>query len=152
MGAMLKTIIFSVVFLCVLASGYGVYKYFDTYNRARNPDAPRPEVIVFASSSFIGPYGPGPQLEAEFEKICLCDVILKDPGGTELLFQKLQLAGAVVDVVVGLDQLSLKRAAQIVNWRPLKPTNRPWGQIFLENKYATFLPYDWSPMTFIFKK
>lgn len=148
----MKKLIFLLAALTVAASGYGVYSYFMRFNRAKNINAIRPELVVYASSSFIGPYGPGPYLEAEFEKICICDVVLVDSGGSELLFKKLQLPNAVVDVVVGLDQLSLKKAAASVKWRGLKVSNRNWIPLFKDNYYKFFLPYDWAPMTFIFRK
>jgi len=144
--------LFILVGMSMAAAGLGVFNYFTRFNRARNQLAPRPELIVVGSSSFIGPYGPGPELKTRFEKICLCDVRLVDGGGVELLLNKLSMANEVFDVVVGLDQIHLKRFANSVKWRALKVPDRNWLPVVKENYYRNFLPYDWSPMTFIFKK
>jgi thiamine transport system substrate-binding protein len=148
---MKKTILFLTI-LVVGAAGFGVYTIFRQFHPASNKMAHRPDVIVYASSSFIGPYGPGPWLETEFEKTCHCDIKLIDAGGTEILLQKLLMPNAVVDVVIGLDQVTLKRAALQTKWRRLKAPAREWSVLFKKNYYSTFLPYDWSPMTFIYKE
>lgn len=147
----MKKFVFILVFLTVMASGYGVFIYFKKFNRASNPNEIRPELIIFTSSSFMGPYGPGQELAKRFESICLCDIKLVDAGGHQLMMQKLQLPSAVVDVVVGLDQIHLKQAASEIQWRSLRPLERNWDPIYKNNHYKYFSPYDWSPMTFIYR-
>jgi thiamine transport system substrate-binding protein len=148
----MKKLVFLLTFLAISVSGYGVYHYFEKFHRGRNPAAPRPELIIYTHSSFMSAYGPGPELAREFEKICLCNVRYVDAGGSQLLLEKLRLPQTVADVVLGLDQLSLKAAAQQIKWRDLKPQERNWHEVFAKNHYKFFLPYDWSPMTFLFRK
>jgi thiamine transport system substrate-binding protein len=147
-----RIVVLSLLMACAAAAGFGVYQFFDKFNRARNSEAPRIELIIYGSSSFVGPYGPGPDLAEAFKKICLCDIRLEDAGGSQLLQQKLKMPSTVVDAVVGLDQIQLKELARNLKWRGLKVPQRNWSPVFAQNHYGRFLPYDWSPLTFIFRK
>ena len=147
----MKHLLLTLIVLALMAAGYGVFRNFEQHHRANNANAPRPMLLVYTHSSFMSPYGPGPEIAEEFSKICLCDVKYIDSGGGQVLFQKLKLAKNV-DVVLGLDQASLKEAALYIKWRELSAHKRDWHPVFENNKYKTFLPYDWAPVTMVYKK
>lgn len=146
----MKKTLFILIILAVMASSYGVYSYFNKFNRARNANMVKPVLVIYTNSSFMNPFGPGPLIAQEFKKICLCDIQYVDGGGGQVLIQKLKMNKAI-DVVLGLDQIDLKEAAKYIKWNDLKPTNRNWNDVFLKNTYKTFLPYDWSPVSLVYK-
>lgn len=92
-------------------------------------------LTIYAYSSFVSPWGPGPKLVEEFKKECKCEVVLKDMGDSNLFFEQMgkkKQLGAI-DVLLGMDQLSINKLKDIV-----------WSDppIF----------FDWAPMTFVYKK
>ena len=108
---------------------------------------------VMTYSSFVGVFGPGVHVKKEFEKICDCQLKwIKVPDST-LFIQRLSLKedGFKTDVVLGLDQLSLK-TAQLLSWESLKLKKEIFtfpAQEFLSDE---FTPYNWSPMSFLARK
>jgi len=105
-------------------------------------------------SSFLSVFGPGQEIKKEFEKQCECNIEwIKVPDST-LFIQRLSLKkdGFKTDVVVGLDQLSLKEA-KTLSWEKIEgiKANKflPPVSVFLSSQ---FIPYDWSPMSFISRK
>src|SRR5690349_7999350 len=70
----------------------------------------RPVVKVFASSSFIAQWGPGPWLKENFEKTCECRVEYQDGADATILIQRLKSEGRTggADVVLGLDQYDIE--------------------------------------------
>lgn len=115
----------------------------------------KPTLRVFASSSFIAQWGPGPIIKSEFEKQCNCVVEFYDNADSVITIQRLK-SGSVadsVDVVLGLDQYDLEMATQGVEWRRLAidPLNfisevRPMLNI------SPLIPYNWSYLTFLVRK
>ena len=110
----------------------------------------KPILKVLTYSSFSGVYGPGPSLKAEFEKNCSCQLqwfLVED--STALLQRFLFLPE--VDVVIGWDQIT--RPLNKLNlWEDISYLKK---QIFLENIFLNtpfFIPLDWSPIGFIYKK
>ncbi len=110
---------------------------------------------VMTYSSFAGVFGPGDALKKIFEENCFCRVKwIKVPDST-LFIQRLSLRpdGFKTDVVMGLDQLSLRKAKQL-QWK-LANKSPPDLSIFTLLKGVSkdigtiFIPYNWSPMTFL---
>ena len=99
-------------------------------------------------SSFSSEFGPGPHLKREFEKTCKCVVDYKNAGDAGLIVKKLQL-GAKADIVMGLDQLSVTEMGESLSWKKTGIV-KTWNQN--ANPIRNFLPYNWSPMTFIYRK
>ncbi|MDE0518885.1 MAG: thiamine ABC transporter substrate-binding protein [Bdellovibrionales bacterium] len=133
-----------VLFVIVIALGIGVLSF---WWRA----VPQKKVLrVMTYSSFVGVFGPGVHIKKEFEKICDCRVKwIKVPDST-LFVQRLSLKedGFNTDVVLGLDQLSLK-AAKTLPWKKTKVKRDVLtfpARDFLSDE---FIPYDWSPMSFL---
>ena len=108
---------------------------------------------VMTYSSFVSVLGPGPQIKKKFEQVCQCRIKwLKVPDST-LFTQRLSLKkdGFKTDAVVGLDQLSLKSALSLP-WKEISapaPALASPARLFLSKN---FVPYDWSPMSFISRK
>ena len=116
----------------------------------KKPDDAKRKLRVMTYSSFAGVFGPGVYLKKEFEKICHCQIKwIKVPDST-LFVQRLSLKkdGFKTDVVLGLDQLSLKSAKTLV-WKKIKLLPNTFtlpARNFLSHE---FIPYNWSPMTFL---
>lgn len=107
-----------------------------------------PKLVIYTHSSFQGSYGPGPELKSIFESKCNCQVELINAGDAGILLQRLRLEkNQSADLIVGLDQLSLLDANQ-VEWKKLKTKVGLRDELKSWNN-AYFLPYDWSPMTFL---
>ena len=109
----------------------------------------KPTLTLLTYSSFGGVYGPARQLRTEFEKICECEVRLLIAEDSTGLLQRLQLKVSV-DVVIGLDQISLP-AAKKFHWKKhgiphekLIPEIRPFQS-------PLFLPVDWAPIGWIYR-
>lgn len=108
---------------------------------------------VMTYSSFAGAFGPGVYLQKEFEKICDCQIKwIKIPDST-LFVQRLSLKkdGFKTDVVLGLDQLSLKLAKTLI-WRKIDLQPDLFTSPARDFLSSEFIPYDWSPMTFLSRK
>lgn len=143
--------ILSIVTLLVVAAA--VVQSFYRYHPGKNPDAKRPEVVIYVSSSFLSPFGPGEEIKKEFEKHCLCEVRYEDVGGALLGIERIKLnPRSQVDVIMGLDLLTLGRIFREINWRDVTPPARKWKPHIEENLYPKFLPYNWSPMTLIYRE
>ncbi len=97
------------------------------------------QIVIYAHSSFIGKYGPGPILAKEFKKQTGLAVKYVNVGEAGLLLTKINSNSGAVDLVIGLDNFSLQRAAKNLKWKPLDG---------VENN---FLMYDWAPLSFIYK-
>ncbi len=148
---MKKAVLILVFVTCALA-GWGVYYTLKNFNRYKNPEAPRPNLIIYTHSSFMDTYGPGPELKERFEAKCLCNVRFEDVGSGQMLLEKIIIdQDKVVDLVLGFDQLMLKSAVQLLKWKKIKPPVKDFEPIYLENKYEVFIPYNWSPMAFIYR-
>lgn len=146
----MKKAVFALVIITILLSGFGLAYVFKKYNRFENPNATRPQLVIYTHSSFMDVYGPGPQLKEAFEKECVCDLKFVDAGGGQMLLEKLKLSQSQrVDLVLGFDQLILKTALLSIEWRKIQVPEQNYHPIFKNNHYQYFIPYDWSPMTFI---
>lgn len=113
-----------------------------------------PKLRILAYEAFTGVSGPGPQLVAQFEKTCGCQVEIFSVAEAGLLLEKLRLIQkeVPVDLVIGLDQMRLDQARQESSWLEVKVSDVPWEppvQDFLE---ADFVPLDWAPLTFLFRE
>lgn len=108
-----------------------------------------PTLNVLTYSSFVSLYGPGRILKKDFEKECSCEVhwiVGEDSTG---LIQRLALH-LNVDVIIGLDQLSLLKTTPS-NWQkiPLQEEDFiPEVKSFLN---SPFIPINWAPIGWIYK-
>lgn len=115
----------------------------------------RPVLKVFASSSFISQWGPGPWLKENFEKTCECKVEFQDGADSTILLQRLKSEGRTggADVVLGFDQYDLESAHQGLEWRKLSLEDMDFEDAVKSNLTRSHLvPYDWSLLSFVARK
>ncbi|MGZ3769199.1 MAG: thiamine ABC transporter substrate-binding protein [Bdellovibrio sp.] len=114
-----------------------------------------PTLRVFGYSSFTSRWGPGVLLKEEFEKTCKCKVEFIEGSDSGILIQRLKIEGESLgaDVVVGLDQFDLAKAASEMSWRKMN-----LGQLNIYDSVKPalantfFVPYDWGALTFVTRK
>ncbi len=123
-------------------------------NEQKNPQHSNKKVLrVLSYSSFFKEWGPGPVLAKEFEEETGISVQWVDAGNAGQILEELKKSKTAVDVVVGLDLIAMHEAKKILQWKKLNRYNTyfsrelPSGVIFDQ-----FLPIDWAPMTFVYKK
>lgn len=106
-----------------------------------------PELTVYAPDYFVSEWGPGPKIEAGFEKSCNCDLVWV----TSDVLPRLQMEGAKTraDAVIGLtiDQTARARALGL-----FAPHKQDLAALTLPVTWTdeTFLPFDWSETAFIY--
>ena len=141
---MKKTYLFTVIFLSM---GLCFFLWF-FFSPALSP---KNILRVMTYSSFVGVFGPGSHIQKEFEKICNCQVKwIKVPDST-LFAQRLSLRedGFKTDVVMGLDQLSLGAMTKKLPWRKIQIKKNILVSPAKDFLSDQFVPYDWSPMSFL---
>lgn len=114
-----------------------------------------PVVRVFAYSSFTSKWGAGPALKELFEKSCNCKLEYIEGSDSGILLQRLKIEGESLgaDVVVGLDQFDISKAATEQTWKKVSIDSfdtYPHVKPSFKNGY--FIPYDWGVLTFISRK
>ena len=106
-----------------------------------------PEFTVFAPDYFASDWGPGPKIEAGFEKVCGCDLVFV----TGDVLPRILLEGdkTEADVVIGLNTDNTLQARESGLFAPhgedLKGLTMPiaWND-------DTFLPFNWSETAFVY--
>ncbi len=105
------------------------------------------QLFVYADSTFMSPLGPGPYLKSEFEKSCGCTVQFVDMASIPLLLRKMEnQPELVVDVILGLNYLSLKEVSARLKLQDVKTPDVPFVPAVAERRVKRFVPYNWSPM------
>ncbi len=115
----------------------------------------KPVVKIYASSSFIASWGPGPLLKELFEKDCECRVDFKDGADATILLQRLRTEGRSggADVVLGLDQFDLDFALQGLDWKKVNLSEFEFEDLVKPHVDRTpLVPYDWSLLSFVVRK
>lgn len=87
---------------------------------------------VLTYSAFLNTWGPGPEIAQKFLSATGVHVEFINGGEAGLLLKKLSLFDA--DVVLGLDQFAIAHRDSNIEFK------------------TAFVPIDWSPMTFIYRK
>lgn len=100
---------------------------------------------VMSYSSFVGAWGPGPELAKLWKAKTGTDVEFHDASDAGLILEKMKLFP--VDAVIGLDQFALEEARSRQAWRQLPETIAPGPKPFSE-----FLPIDYAPVGFIYRE
>lgn len=112
-----------------------------------------PVLNIYTYSSFQGHYGAGPKLVKAFEKNCKCKVNLINAGDAGLIIQRLKIQKEdVVDLVIGLDQFSQIEAEKGLAWKSINLKNIQWVSELKNLDKSKYIPYDWSPMTFVYQQ
>lgn len=110
---------------------------------------------VFASSSFISQWGPGPWLKENFERTCDCRVEFHDGADSTILLQRLKSEGRTggADVVLGFDQYDLEMAQQGLDWRKMNLEDFDFDErVRPVLVRSPLIPYDWSLLSFVVRK
>lgn len=113
------------------------------------------KVRLLTYSTFVSQTGPGPELIKKFQETCKCKVDVTSVSDAGLLLERLKIGagGAHFDVVVGFDQLMLEQARKNFAWREFDISGIEWRpEIESYAKSGEFLPLDWSPLTFVYRK
>ena len=124
------------------------YPYKDLQHQDPQYQGPLPQLSVMVHSSFASEFGPGPPLKKEFEKNCQCILRYKNAGDAGFIVKKLQW-GFKADIVMGLDPFSIMQMGDSIGWKKTGIT-KTWNKHV--KPIQNFLPYDWSPMTFIYRQ
>lgn len=115
----------------------------------------RPTLRIFAPSSFIKQWGPGPWLKEKFESVCDCKVEYHDATDSISLIQRVKLEpkNKAADLVLGFDQYDLEQAQIGIDWKTIKiDVNKFDEQIRPLLSRASFVPYDWGIFAFLAHK
>lgn len=140
-------------FLALVIAVFGGLSLFYLYREDQQNLASSSSLKVFASSSFIGSWGPGPELKEQFEKQTGLKVSFIEMGETSIAMQKLANDGAnsVADLFLSLDQFDLIRFADQVKWLSYKPDVEfelpPPINGWKNDEF--FTAYNYSPIAFV---
>lgn len=109
------------------------------------------KLTVYTYSSFASEWGPGPKIEAAFEKSCACDLefIALDDGVSVLNRLRLEGKNSQADIILGLDDSLMETATET---GLLAPHNIDLSAISMKNKWTdkTFVPFDYGYFAFIY--
>ncbi|RME18032.1 MAG: thiamine ABC transporter substrate binding subunit [Alphaproteobacteria bacterium] len=115
--------------------------------------AETPVLTVYTYDSFVSDWGPGPAVEAAFEKTCGCDLKFVAVGDGAELLSRLRLEGArtEADVALGLDSNLMAAAAETGLFAPAG-IDIPKLDLPIDWTDSTFLPFDWGWFAFVYDK
>lgn len=149
----MKNKIWFIVFLTtVLVFGFIVTKYFLLGFKVDRSQYDIPYLHILTYSSFVSPYGPAQELTDLFEQKCQCQIkwIQGGEGGT--LLSTLEISRKMpVDIVLGMDVFSTVHALQNFNWIMPQVEDVPWQEHLKVSSSGPLLPFDWSPMTVLYR-
>ena len=105
-------------------------------------------------STFISATGPGTEILRRFERETGAKVEVVTSTDAGLLLERLKLgqAGVPFDVVLGLDQLLMESAHRDFQWQTIKEDRSQWTQAAALQSDDQFSAFDWSPLTFIYRR
>ena len=109
--------------------------------------AETPVLTVYAPDYFASEWGPGPAIEAEFEKTCGCD--LQFSAGDLLPRIMLEGGSTDADIVIGLNTDVTKKARETGLFAEHGQNNAEL-KLPIEWTDGTFLPFDWAYVSFVY--
>ena len=114
--------------------------------------ADTPQLTVYTYDSFVSEWGPGPVIEAEFEKTCGCDLKLVGVGDGAALLARVRLEGkrSDADVVLGLDSNLVAAARDTGLFAPHRVSADYDLPITWDD--PDFVPYDWGYFAFVLNR
>ncbi len=108
-------------------------------------------LTVYTYESFTAEWGPGPKVEAAFEKECACDLKFVSVSDGVAILNRLKLEGdkTEADVVLGLDTNLTQEA---IETGLFAPHGIDTGAIIVPNDYKddVFVPYDFAHFAVIY--
>lgn len=113
----------------------------------------QPVLTVYTYESFNTEWGPGPQIEENFEAECGCDLQFVGVGDGAALVSRLRLEGerTEADIVLGIDTNLTAAAAETGLFAP-HGIDVPDLDLPIEWTDPIFLPFDWSYFAFVYDK
>lgn len=150
----------------LLALLFWSYWFLIIHRSADSTNSALRKLRVLSYSSFTSPWAVGPELAKRFEKKLGIAVEYFDADESRLIVNRLSQGdggSTQFDVVLGVDQYDLPRARKSTTWRSINhlaknlETNLQLDTKVLEGatgdrQNADFVPIDWSPLTFIFRR
>jgi len=110
-------------------------------------------LTVYTYSSFASDWGPGPKIEANFEKSCQCDLefIALDDGVSVLNRLRLEGKNSQADIILGLDDSLMATAKKtgLLSEHELDLTPLKLGAA-TDWHDNTFVPYDYGYFAFVY--
>lgn len=114
------------------------------------------KIHVYASSSFVAQWGPGPALKELFEKSSIFKVEFVEISDSAMMVQKMifENEASLADVVMGFDQFDISRHGNKMKWRELDLSSgiNFVGVVKPALQTKNFIPYDWAPLSFVTRK
>ena len=149
-GNSMKHFILFVILIFLILTGF----YYNRGDQTKNIEAKK--IHVFASSSFIAKWGPGPELKDLFEKQNIFKIEYIESPDMALTIQKINFEreGSLADVILGMDQFDVVRIANKIKWRDIDRSSTIGfvNTIRRVSNEKSFVPYDWAPLSFITNK
>jgi thiamine transport system substrate-binding protein len=148
----MKKIVLPLTVLTIFVFAAAISKSFLNFKSTHDERVQATNVVIYANSSFMDSYGPGSELKAEFEKTCECKIEYFNAGGAAAAIEKIRLdPKRRVDLILGVDHLLLTRLANSVPLQSITRPEIPWAEPLKTYVYTRYIPYDWSPMGFIYR-
>lgn len=143
---LIKPLIALFVILVVLTVGF--------YHLEKKEHEVQQELFVLSYPNFIKDWGPGPQIAKNFEKEYGIRIRWVEATNAGMIIDYLTNNNQYpIDVVLGLDILSLERAQRELKWKKISPPRKLFvSDITKVAAVDHFVPFDWSPMTFVYKR
>ena len=145
-----KFLLILVVVGCAIAFVGTTLQSFMSVDRTESTkDLPTLRVLTY--KSFGSSLGAGASLAKAFRKTCNCKIELVTTPEAGTLIQRLNLKkDESFDVVVGFDQTTVGELNPR-DWERISTSDVSFDPRIKGQVHDTFVPYDWSPMAFIYK-
>ena len=141
------------VFLVFIFLGLFVALYVRQHQDPNHDE--RAILRVYAPSSFIKQWGPGPWLKEIFESSCECRVEYHDASDASALVQRVKSEpqNRAADLVLGFDQYDLEIAQNGLEWKQIKVDTDTFEESIRPLlSRSNFVPYDWGVISFLIHK
>lgn len=100
-------------------------------------------------------WGPGPEISRRFEQRYGVKTKWIDSGDAGLIVERLRFGEPQqkIDVVLGIDQLTMAESRRLVRWKDLSSIKAKWiKDLPSEALQRDFIPFDWAPLAFIYRQ
>ncbi len=114
--------------------------------------AEQPKLTVYTYDSFAAEWGPGPKIEAGFEKQCNCDLVFVGLDSSIGAFNRIRLEGdeTKADVLIGLD---VNLAGDARDSGLFAPHGQDLSKLVLPIPWddPVLAPFDWGHFAFVYR-
>lgn len=137
------------LFVVIVAALFAAFRFFENSSDSQTTD-----LYILSYPNFIKEWGPGPEIARKFEEKHNIKVRWIEASNAGMIIEYLTKNNEYpIDVVLGLDILSLEKAKAAITWKEVPLRNvrftKDIANIHVDKE---FVPFDWSPMTFIYKR